>query len=414
MTYKYVLILGSNVGDSKNFIFSAIKVLEKKGIRLLQETEVLTTFPRLVSNQASFSNSALLIETESTPLELLSLTQATEHELGRKKREKYGPREIDIDIVWWSSGMWQSAELSIPHAQNRSRPWVRKFLAELVGKEVDIETQIEYEQMNVNSIEKVHDFLKKKKAGEKITMLTCYDYSMAKLLARTSIDTILVGDSLGNVIQGQKNTIPVMLEDIIYHTKAVRRAMADIFITSDLPFMSYQSDDITALNSAGRILKESGADAVKLEGAGRFLKTIEKLVESGIPVMGHLGLTPQSVLAFGGYRLQGKGEKQAEEILKDAIELEKAGVFALVLEKIPADLAEKISNTLAIPVIGIGAGNKTDGQVLVIHDMLGIDPDFQPRFVRHYANLSDIIINATEEYCRDIRSGEFPSEQESY
>ncbi|MCS6971617.1 MAG: 3-methyl-2-oxobutanoate hydroxymethyltransferase [Turneriella sp.] len=258
----------------------------------------------------------------------------------------------------------------------------------------------------------IQDFAKKKSLGEKIAVVTCYDYAFARLLARTSIDAILVGDSLGNVMQGHANTLPVTVEEMVYHARIVRRGAPQAFLIVDLPFLSYQTSVRDAVANAGRIIKETGADAVKLEGL--FLPQIRALIKSGIPVMGHLGFTPQSLLAFGGYRVQGKTPSSAENILRAAAALEKAGVFAIVLEMVPTELAGRVTASLSIPTIGIGAGDLTDGQVLVLNDLLGLDPDFSPRFVRRYANLSASVISAVEQYAADVRERKFPNEQERF
>lgn len=414
MTSRYVLVLGSNVGQSQQNIKNCISLLKENGVQVLKITEELHTLPRLNPHQHVFLNCGVLILCEHSPLQLLQIIKTIELQLGRVYRERYGPREIDIDIVWWEQGMWRSSELCIPHKFNSARFWVRQFLAELVPDAKDILLGIHYKNMNAKSLIRVQDFHKKKINGEKITMLTCYDFSMAKLFARTSLDTVLVGDSLGNVVQGYKNTLPVTVEDILYHTKAVRRGLPDMFITSDLPFMSYETGTSDALRNAGRIIKDGAANAVKLEGADEHCEIIYTLSRNGIPVMGHLGFTPQSILSFGGYRIQGKDDAAANKILEQAHQVEDSGAFALVLEMVPPELAGRIAKELAIPVIGIGAGNDIDGQVLVINDVLGLDPDFKPRFVRHYANLADTITRATEEYCEDVRLGKFPSEHETY
>ncbi|MFO1469815.1 MAG: 3-methyl-2-oxobutanoate hydroxymethyltransferase [Turneriella sp.] len=260
----------------------------------------------------------------------------------------------------------------------------------------------------------VHDFTKKKAAGEKITMVTCYDFAFARLIARTSIDAILVGDSLGNVIQGQPNTIPVTVDDMIYHGRIVRRGAPQAFIVVDMPFMSYQTSVEDALRNAGRIIKETGADAVKLEGGANIAPQVRALVESGIPVMGHLGLTPQSLLAFGGYKVQGKTSAAQLKLTDDAKLLQQSGAFGIVLEMIPAPLTESVVKNLEIPLIGIGAGNKADGQVLVLNDLLGLDPDFAPKFVRKYADLSSSVFSALEGYAADVRESSFPSDKESF
>ncbi|HMV35146.1 MAG TPA: 3-methyl-2-oxobutanoate hydroxymethyltransferase [Turneriella sp.] len=260
----------------------------------------------------------------------------------------------------------------------------------------------------------IHDFGKKKAAGEKISVVTCYDNVFARLVARTSVDAILVGDSLGNVIQGNPNTLAVTVDDMVYHARAVRRGAPQAFIVVDLPFMSYQTSVEDALRNAGRIVKETGADAVKLEGGEAVVPQVRALVTSGVPVMGHLGLTPQSLLALGGYKVQGKTNETAKKMIADAKALEQAGAFAIVLEMVPAELAKEISAALTIPTIGIGAGAGADGQVLVLTDLLGLDPDFTPRFVRKYAELSGTVLTALEQYAADVRDGKFPAEKETF
>lgn len=253
-----------------------------------------------------------------------------------------------------------------------------------------------------------------KERGEKITMLTAYDYLTARFLDESGIEVILVGDSLGNVIQGNETTIPVSLEEMIYHTKIVKRAVKNAIVVSDMTFMSYQVGVKEAIQNCGRVMKETGCDAVKMEGGDYIAETVRRVVEIGIPVMGHLGLTPQSINKFGSYKTRGKDKEEADKIYEDSLLLEKSGVFALVLEKIPAPLGEKISKSLKIPTIGIGAGKECDGQVLVTHDMLGMVEDFKPRFVRRYSNMATDIKNAFSEYIKDVKSGSFPTNEESY
>lgn len=257
--------------------------------------------------------------------------------------------------------------------------------------------------------------LEMKKSGQKIVCLTAYDALIAKIFEETCVDVILVGDSLGNIVQGHETTLPVTLEDMIYHTKAVVNGAKRPLVVADMPFMTYQVSADLAFTNAGRIMKETGCEAVKLEGANSIvLNAIQRMTEAGIPVMGHLGLTPQSINKFGSYRARGKDEKEADKILSDAIKLEEAGAFAIVLEKIPYQLAEKVTNAISIPTIGIGAGPHCDGQILVYTDMLGLTIDFQPRFVRLYANLNETIQQAVKQYGEDVRSKSFPSIEESY
>ncbi len=258
-------------------------------------------------------------------------------------------------------------------------------------------------------------FKEAKQTEKKISVVTCYDYSFAKIISETNIDSILVGDSLGMVIQGHSSTLPVTLEDIIYHTKAVKRGASNKFIIADLPFLSYQISTEQCILSSGRILKETDADAVKVEGAtDEILEAIFKLQKMGVPVMGHLGLTPQSFQVLGGYKVQGKDENQANEILSDAKKLEQAGVYSIVLEMLPASLGEKISKELKIPTIGIGAGLNTDGQVLVLQDLLGMNESFTPKFLKKFANLNQITKNAINEYNKEVKEKTFPSRENSF
>lgn len=253
-----------------------------------------------------------------------------------------------------------------------------------------------------------------KKNNRKITALTAYDFITASLLDEAGIDILLVGDSLANVFQGNETTLPVTMDEMIYHTKAVTKGVNRAMIVCDMPFMSYQLGVDDGFRNAGRIMKETSAGAVKLEGGERIAETVRKIVEAGIPVMGHIGLTPQSIHQFGSYRERGKLKEEAEEILKDARILEQAGAFSVVLEKIPAQLAKEVTNSLSIPTIGIGAGAYCDGQILVTPDMLGLNVDFHPRFVRYYASLADEINKAVKSYIKDVRDETFPSQEESY
>ena len=254
----------------------------------------------------------------------------------------------------------------------------------------------------------------KKAAGEKITSLTAYDYTFAKLLDEATIDIILVGDSVSNVIQGNETTLPVTLDEMIYHTKAVvRGAGTHSLVICDLPFMSYQTNAEEGFRNAGRVMKETGAGAVKLEGGKRVAATVKLMTDNGIPVCGHLGLTPQSINQFGTYRTRGTNTEEAQMLKDDALALQEAGAFAIVLEKIPAGLATEITKMLKIATIGIGAGNGCDGQILVLHDMLGLNEDFHPRFVRKYLQLSSEVREALKKYGDDIRNGSFPNKDES-
>jgi len=258
------------------------------------------------------------------------------------------------------------------------------------------------------------DFLGKKQAGQKITVLTAYDYHTACLMDQAGIDAILVGDSLGNVVLGYDTTIPVTLDDMIHHTKAVSRGSKKAFIIGDMPFLTYHTGAADALRNAGRFLQEGGAQAVKLEGGKERTEVVRALVEAGIPVMGHLGLTPQSVNQLGGFKVQGKTDAAAQKLLEDAVALAEAGVFAVVLECIPADLASKVSGTLQIPTIGIGAGAGCDGQVLVSHDLLGINGSKAPKFVKQYCNLQEQMLEAFKAYKADVEGQAFPGPEHTF
>ena len=265
-----------------------------------------------------------------------------------------------------------------------------------------------YKRVTTNSL------IEMKKINEKISMLTAYDYTMAKIVDSAGIDVILVGDSASNVMAGHETTLPITLDQMIYHACSVVRAVERALIVVDLPFGSYQSDSKQALRSAIRIMKESGAHAVKLEGGKEIKDSIKKILNAGIPVMGHLGLTPQSIYKFGTYNVRAKEEQEAIKLIEDAKTLEKIGCFAIVLEKIPSKLAQKVAESISIPVIGIGAGDKVDGQVLVLHDLLGMTHEFNPRFLRRYLNLYDQMTTAINQYVKDVKSKDFPNENEQY
>lgn len=259
-----------------------------------------------------------------------------------------------------------------------------------------------------------HKFINMKKQGEKISMLTAYDFTTATIIDQSGIDGILVGDSASNVMAGNDTTLPITLDEMIYHARCVVRGVKRALVVCDMPFGSYQIDKEDALRNAVRVMKETGADALKLEGGEEIIDTVRSLIQAGIPVMGHLGLTPQSVHQLGGYGLQAKQADDAQKLLNDARLLDEAGCFAIVLEKIPADLAEKVSAAVACPTIGIGAGNATDGQILVYADMLGMTQGFSPKFLRRYANLAETMTDAIGSYITDTKSGDFPNASESY
>ena len=253
-----------------------------------------------------------------------------------------------------------------------------------------------------------------KSNSEKISMLTAYDFSFAKIIDEAGIDIILVGDSASNVMAGHETTLPITLDQMIYHASSVVRAVNRALVIVDLPFGTYQADSKEALKSAIKIMKESGAHAVKLEGGYQAKESIERIIQAGIPVMGHLGLTPQSIYKFGTYEVRAKDKQEADTLLNDALMLEEIGCFSVLLEKIPNTLSKEVSSKLTVPIIGIGAGSHVDGQVLVLQDMLGMNKDFSPRFLRRYLDLDSLVINAVKKYSTDIKSGDFPNEEEQY
>jgi 3-methyl-2-oxobutanoate hydroxymethyltransferase len=253
-----------------------------------------------------------------------------------------------------------------------------------------------------------------KKKGKKIVMLTAYDAPSAQILSDCKVDMILVGDSVGNALLGYESTVPVTLDDVIHHSAAVARARPNSLIVGDMPFMSYKISEEQALENCALMLQEGGSEAVKIEGAGRVVDIVCAGVDSGIPVMGHIGLTPQSIFELGGYRIQGKTAENAEKLIKQAQALEEAGAFSIVIELVPSETARKITESVGIPTIGIGAGPYCDGQVLVLHDMLGLFQDFKPKFVKRYANIREVISTAVKDYCAEVREGKFPSDEFSF
>ncbi len=259
-----------------------------------------------------------------------------------------------------------------------------------------------------------HVLYEMKRKGEKIAMLTAYDFTMARILDDADIDLILVGDSASNVMAGHETTLPITLDHMIYHAASVVRGIKNCLVVVDLPFGTYQGNSKNALESSIRIMKEAGGHSIKLEGGEEIRESIERILSAGIPVMGHLGLTPQSIYKFGTYSVRAKEEDEAEQLIKDAKMLEEVGCFAMVLEKVPAHLAKKVAETVSIPVIGIGAGPDVDGQVLVLHDMLGLNVDFSPRFLRRYNNFYEQMHNSVTNYIKDVKTNDFPNEKESY
>jgi 3-methyl-2-oxobutanoate hydroxymethyltransferase len=265
-----------------------------------------------------------------------------------------------------------------------------------------------YKKITTNTLQEM------KNNGEKISMLTAYDYTLAKIVDGGGIDIILVGDSASNVMAGHETTLPITLNEMIYHAASVVRAVNRCLVVVDMPFGSYQGNSLEALSSAIRIMKESGGHSVKLEGGAEIIESIQRILTAGIPVMGHLGLTPQSIYKFGTYTVRAKEEEEAEKLIEDAKLLEETGCFAIVLEKVPAKLAKRVSESVSIPIIGIGAGSDVDGQVLVLHDMIGMTHEFNPRFLRRYLNLYEDITGAVQNYVSDVKSEDFPNEKEQY
>ena len=266
----------------------------------------------------------------------------------------------------------------------------------------------EYKKVTTNSLQEM------KRNGGKISMLTAYDFTLAKIIDNAGIDIILVGDSASNVMAGHETTLPITLDQMIYHASSVVRATNRALVVVDMPFGTYQGNSKKAIDSAIRIMKETGGHSIKLEGGNEIIESVKRILSAGIPVMGHLGLTPQSIYKFGTYTVRAKEEEEAKKLLEDAKLLEESGCFAIVLEKVPAKLAKKVAKNLSIPVIGIGAGADVDGQVLVLHDMLGMNHDFNPRFLRRYLNLHDDISNAVTQYISDVKSSDFPNNNEQY
>ena len=269
-------------------------------------------------------------------------------------------------------------------------------------------TKKNYSRITTKSLQEI------KNNNEKISMLTAYDYTLAKIIDTAGVEVILVGDSASNVMAGHETTLPITLNEMIYHAASVVRAVKRALVVVDMPFGTYQGNSLEALSSAIRIMKETGGHSVKLEGGSEIIDSVNRIISAGIPVMGHLGLTPQSIYKFGTYTVRAKEEKEAEKLLSDAKLLESAGCFAIVLEKVPSKLAEKIAKKINIPIIGIGAGNKVDGQVLVLHDMLGMNHEFNPRFLRRYLNLYEEITGAVKNYVNDVKSMDFPNKNEQY
>jgi 3-methyl-2-oxobutanoate hydroxymethyltransferase len=316
-------------------------------------------------------------------------------------------------MEWQPGGKVTNCHFKIRHSgPGRSKSaGISKFLASFAAAIPYSDPMSQHKEVKLVT---THQMLAMKQRGEKIAMLTAYDFSMAQILDGAGIDVLLVGDSASNVMAGHETTLPITLDQMIYHAQSVVRAVKRAFVVVDMPFGSYQGNSSEALRSAIRIMKESGGHGVKLEGGAEIKDSIVRILTAGIPVMGHLGLTPQSIYKFGTYNVRAKEEAEAQKLIEDAHLLQEIGCFGLVLEKIPATLAKRVAEELTIPVIGIGAGPDVDGQVLVVHDVLGITKEFQPRFLRRYAELHDIMTQAVQHYVADVKSRDFPSKEEGY
>src|SRR6266568_3623950 len=375
MAERVYVALGSNLGDRAGHLAHArARLAALPRTQLVRASRVEETAPLGPIAQGPYLNQMVLLETELEPVELLRHLHAIEAERGRVRTVRWGPRTLDLDVVRYGERTVRQPELTIPHPELPHRDFWRREIAEL----------------------------------------TCYDALFARLLDASGVDILLVGDSVNQVLAGAETTLSATLEQMIYHTKIVRRGAQRAMVVCDLPFLSYQVSPQDAIRNAGRVLQETGCHAVKLEGGRPMAETVRALVEIGIPVMGHLGLTPQSVHALGGYRVQGRDEPTAERLKGDARALEEAGAFSLVLELVPAPLASQITKALTIPTIGIGAGPACDGQVLVLHDMLGLNEEFAAKFVKRYAALAEDVREAVRLFAAEVREGRYPGPEHSF
>ena len=395
--------LGSNLGDRAAQLDAARAALASlPGTRLAAASRVEETPPLGGMAQPPYLNQMVLLETRLGPRELLEACQAIERAAGRTRTEHWGARTLDLDIVRYGGRRVAEPGLIIPHPELPNRDFWLRELAELESMSADARPLT------------VPDLLAMKAAGRPIVMLTCYDAAFARLLEQADVDVLLVGDSLNQVLAGRDSTLSATLDQMIYHAASVRRGSGRTLVFVDLPFLTYQVSVAEAIRNAGRVLQESGAHGVKLEGGRPMAETVRALVDRGIPVLGHLGLTPQSVHALGGYRVQGRDASAAERLLADARALEEAGACGIVLELLPAALAQRISESLTIPTVGIGAGPGGDGQVLVLHDMLGLNEQFNPKFLKRYAELSDVVRAAVRSYADDVRGSRYPGAEHSF
>jgi len=395
--------LGSNLGDRAAHLDAARRALAAlPGTRLIAASRVEETAPLGGMPQPPYLNQMVLLQTRLDPRELLEACQAIERAEGRVRTERWGARTLDLDIVRYGRRHLAEPDLIIPHPELPNRDFWLRELAELESMSADARPHT------------VPDLLAMKAAGRRIVMLTCYDAAFARLLEAADVDVLLVGDSLNQVVAGRESTLSATLDQMIYHATAVRRGSGRALVFVDLPFLTYQVSVPEAIRNAGRVLQESGTHGVKLEGGRPMAETVRALVDRGIPVLGHLGLTPQSVHALGGYRVQGRDAATADRLFADAQALEEAGACGVVLELLPSALARRISAALTIPTIGIGAGPGCDGQVLVLHDMLGLNEGFNPKFLKRYAELGEAVRAAVRGYASEVRQGSYPGPQHSF
>ena len=402
-TEQAFIALGSNLGDRRAHLESARAALAGlPGTRLVAASAVEETAPLGGMTQPPYLNQMVLLETRLSPRELLEACQEIERAEGRVRSERWGARTLDLDIVRYGRRRVAEPGLIIPHPELPNRDFWLRELAELEPMSADARPL------------RVPDLLAMKAAGRPIVMLTCYDAAFARLLEAADVDVLLVGDSLNQVLAGRDSTLSATLDQMIYHAASVRRGSGRALVFVDLPFLTYQVSVPEAIRNAGRVLQESGAHGVKLEGGRPMAETVRALVDRGIPVFGHLGLTPQSVHALGGYRVQGRDEATADRLFADAEALQDAGACGVVLELLPAALARRISQALTIPTIGIGAGPGCNGQVLVLHDMLGLNEGFSPKFLKRYAELGEAVRAAVRGYASDVRQGSYPGPQHSF
>ncbi|HET6578334.1 MAG TPA: 3-methyl-2-oxobutanoate hydroxymethyltransferase [Gemmatimonadales bacterium] len=395
--------LGSNLGDRAAHLGAARAALAGlPETRLVAASRVEETAPLAGMSQPPYLNQMVLLETRLGPRALLDACQAIEHAEGRVRSERWGARTLDLDIVRYGRRHVAEPGLIIPHPELPNRDFWLRELAELEPMSADARPLT------------VPDLLAMKASGRRIVMLTCYDAAFARLLEQADVDVLLVGDSLNQVLAGRDSTLSATLDQMIYHAASVRRGSGRALVFVDLPFLTYQVSVPEAIRNAGRVLQETGAHGVKLEGGRPMAETVRALVDRGIPVLGHLGLTPQSVHALGGYRVQGRDDASAERLSADALALEEAGACGIVLELLPSALAGRISAALTIPTIGIGAGPGCDGQVLVLHDMLGLNEGFSPKFLKHYAELGQAVRAAVRGYASEVRQGSYPGPEHSF